>query len=151
MMKFGWNSIKTSIAGARLSHLVQENSIWDHGSMIEQVRTVFIYLKKAVLRGDPSIVKKCTTTEGFQKICKNIELKHWDILMQAEIVSIEIISVMPSKHNQPDKFEALLKLKKQDVESDTKPDSFYKANRVIEQEWLFLHEGNWWLLHEAKK
>jgi hypothetical protein len=30
-VKLSWKSLKVSIAGAKLSHLVQEEQIWDHG------------------------------------------------------------------------------------------------------------------------
>jgi hypothetical protein len=43
-MKLSWYGLKISIAGAKLSHLVQKDKIWDHGSMTEQVKTTF-YLK----------------------------------------------------------------------------------------------------------
>jgi hypothetical protein len=73
-MKLSWNNIKISIAGARLSHLVQKNKVWDHGSMVEQVRTVFIYLKKAFLKNDLTVVKKCMTPEGYKQIRKDGKL-----------------------------------------------------------------------------
>jgi len=143
--------LKVSIAGAKLSHLAQKNSMWDHGSMIEQVKAVFIYLKKAFLRHDQSIVKKCMTSEGFQKISKDIALKNWNNIIDAEIASIEIISVIPAKHNQADKFKALIKMKQASEEqSHILPVSFYKTNHIEEQEWLFVHQGGWWLLNEIK-
>ena len=58
-MKISWNSLKISIAGAKLSHLVQKDKAWDHGSMVEQVRTVAVFLKKSFYRNDPDIIKKC--------------------------------------------------------------------------------------------
>lgn len=149
-MKFSLNSLKISIAGAKLSHLVQKDTAWDHGSMIEQVRTVFIYLKKAFLRSDPSAVKKCMTSNGYNKISKDIELKKGNTIVNADLMSVEIIAVVPARNHHPDKFKALIKLKRTQEESLTEPLSFYKSNRLLEQEWLFVHEGNWWLLDEMK-
>jgi hypothetical protein len=151
-MKLSWNNLKVSIAGAKLSHLAQTDRIWDHGSMIEQARAVFIHLKKAFLRNDPSIAEKCMTSEGHMKICKNKELRNEKTIMDSDLLSIEIISVIPSKHYQRDKFKALIKLKKE-IQDETRegPVGFYKTNQWTEQEWLFVREGNWWLLHEIKK
>jgi len=151
-MKLSWNHLKISIAGAKLTHLAQKDRMWDHGSMIEQVRTAFVYLKKGFLKNDPSIVKKCITSGGYKKISGDIELGKSNNITNADLVSVEIITVIPSKHNQPDKFKALIKLKKtKEEENLTEPVSFYKANLLLEQEWLFVHEGNWWLLDEIKK
>jgi hypothetical protein len=150
-MKISWTNLKISIAGARLSHLVQKDKVWDHGSIVEQVRTVFIYLKKAFIQKDPTIVKKCMTPEIYKKIRKEIESKKWKTIIEAELVSVEIISVIPSKYDQPDKFKALIKLKKAGKENLIGAISFYRSNRLSEQEWLFVREGNWWLLDEIRR
>jgi hypothetical protein len=150
-MKLSWNSIKISIAGAKLTHLVQKDKVWDHGSIVEQVRTTFIYLKKAFLRNDPSIVRRCTTADGYKKISDDIELEKEVAIIDAELLSIEIIAVITAKNHRPDKFKALLKLQKNKPTILTEPVGFYKTNRLTEQEWLFVREGNWWLLDEIIK
>ena len=68
-----WYSIKISIAGAKLSHLVQKDQIWDHGSMIEQVRSVFYQLQKATAMADTEIVRKYVTIPGYESIKEQIE------------------------------------------------------------------------------
>jgi hypothetical protein len=148
-MQLSWTGLKISIAGARLSHLVQKDSIWDHGSMIEQARTVFIYLKKACLKGDPFIVKKCTTSEGYNTISHYITLKKADAFINADLKSVEIIAVYPQKNGHRDKFKALIKFEKIKEVAELK--GFYKKNVVSEQEWCFAREGNWWLLDSIKK
>jgi hypothetical protein len=148
-MKLSWNSLKISIAGARLSHLVTKDKIWDHGSMVEQVRTVFIYFKKALLQNDPSIIKKCTTLNGYKKIERDAS-KKWNFINNSELVSVEIIGVIPAR-NHSDKFKALVRFRNADNLNLSEPVSFYRSNRMSEQEWLFVREGNWWLLDEIKK
>ena len=150
-MKFGWNKIKISIAGARLSHLVQKDSIWDHGSMIEQVKTVFIYLKKAFLKSDPLVVKKCVTREAYKKMCEEMVSKNISAIGNAELLTVEITSVIPAKHNRTDMFRALVKLKELQEAGFGQPAGYHENGRVVEEEWLFLREGNWWLLHQIKR
>lgn len=148
-MQLSWTGLKISIAGARLSHLVQKDGIWDHGSMIEQVRTVFIYLKKAFLKADPSIIKKCTSSEGYKTISDYITQKKPDAFINADLKSVEIIAVYPKKNDRHDKFKALLKFEK--TKDLAQQISFYKNNMLSEQEWFFAREGNWWLLDSIKK
>jgi hypothetical protein len=119
--------------------------------MVEQVRTVFIYLKKAFLKNDPTVVKKCMTPEGYKQIRKDVAPKKWKTIIDAELVSVEIISVIPSKYDHPDKFKALIKLKKKENENLTAAIIFHRSNFLSEQEWLFAREGNWWLLDEIRK
>ena len=47
LMKFSWTSLKIYIAGAKLSHLVQKDRIWDHRGMAEQARIIFYLVQKA--------------------------------------------------------------------------------------------------------
>jgi len=148
-MHLSWTGLKISIAGARLSHLVQKDSIWDHGSMIEQVKIVFIYLKKACLKDDPSIVKKCTTFEGYKAISDYITLKKALAFLNTDLKSVEIISVYPERNGHHDKFKALIKFEK--IKEVAQSIGFYKSNVVSEQEWCFAREGNWWLLDSIKK
>jgi predicted lipid-binding transport protein (Tim44 family) len=150
-MHLSWTGLKISIAGAKLSHLVQKDSIWDHGSMIEQVRTVFNHLKKAWLRQDSLMIKKCVTPETYEKISADIQANKRSMATNAELLSIEIISVVPAKHNNPDRFTALIKMEKEHEAAIEERLSFYETNRLVEEEWLFLRDGNWWLLHKIKK
>lgn len=149
-MHLSWTGLKISIAGAKLSHLVQKDGIWDHGSMIEQVRTVFSHLKKAFQRQDASIVKKCVTSETYEKISADIKANNKNRVMNAELLSIEIISVVPAKHHHSDKFRALIKMKIIEEPNLEEPLSFYKNNRLYEQDWLFTRDGTWWLLDKIK-
>jgi predicted lipid-binding transport protein (Tim44 family) len=149
-MSFSWTSVKISIAGAKLSHLVQQDKIWDHGSMVEQARTVFNHLKKAYYRRDSELVKKCVTEKCFKRIEYEIEnaLKTSEII-ERNIEHVQIISVAPKKNGHPDRFRALLKLKK----SDDKYGSInYESNGNghYSQEWLFERQGDWWLLDRIK-
>src|SRR5438874_2949416 len=72
-MKISWTSLKVSIAGAKLSHLVQKDEIWDHGSMIEQLKTVFYKLKKAKNTGHIEDLKKYLTTTCYEKLKKEMD------------------------------------------------------------------------------
>ena len=150
-MQLSWTGLKVSIAGARLSHLVQKDAIWDHGSMIEQVRTVFVYLKKAFLRSDPSILKKCMTSEGYKMICDDMKVKKRDEFIHADLKSVEITAVYPAKNGRQDKFKALIKFEKTKEEAIQQSIRFYESNVVSQQEWFFAREGNWWLLDKMKK
>ena len=134
-------NLKISIAGARLSHLVGNNLIWDHGSMVEQVKTVFMHLNKAHLRNDAELVKKCTTETGYQKVKKIIESGCANNTIGAELLAVKIIAVAPAKRGQPDKFTALLKTKthKANISPTNLP--------LLHEEWVFIHH-NWWLLHD---
>ena len=66
-MKISWTSLKVSIAGAKLSHLVQEDKIWDHGSMTEQARIAFHVVVKATNSANSDLLKKYCTVSCLQK------------------------------------------------------------------------------------
>jgi predicted lipid-binding transport protein (Tim44 family) len=69
-MKLSWNSLKISIAGAKLSHLVQKDKIWDHGSMAEQARIVFYLVQKTMINGNMDSLKKYLTASCFENLEK---------------------------------------------------------------------------------
>ena len=152
-MNISWNNLKVSIAGAKLSHLVQKDKIWDHGSMVEQVRTVFIHLKKAFQRSDAEIVKKWMTESAFKKIKYQIEhtTNENQNIIYNEIEEISILNVTPGKKKKPDKFIAFIKFKRNVEEKNIF--SFSAKNKegeCAEEKWLFLRNGEWWLLDEIK-
>lgn len=149
------DNLKISITGARLSHLVQKDKIWDHGSMVEQVRTVYIHLQKAFYKNDPEIVKKCMTAAGFRKVKYEMGQAAKDHrITDSHLVRTTIIDVDPSRNGHPDKFAALLKLKietsphKENVNGNLEAP---KPAHNIEQHWCFVRQGDWWLLHEIKE
>ena len=135
-MKISWNSIRVSIAGARLSHLVQKDNIWDHGSMVEQVRMVAVLLKKTFHRGDAEIIKKCMSERIYEKIKKEIEqpesLGIYKTISNNELDTISIIDVVKGKNGREDKFTASLKFKRTPYAG----------------EWVFVRHKHWWLLDQ---
>ena len=72
-MRISFTSIKVSIAGAKLSHLVKKNRVWDHGSMVEQVKAVFMQLQKFIAKGDEATIKKYLTAHGYELFKHKIE------------------------------------------------------------------------------
>jgi hypothetical protein len=69
-MKLSWNSLKISIAGAKLTHLVKKDQAWDHGSMIEQVKIIFQLLQKVKSKGESQLIKKYMTISGYERLKK---------------------------------------------------------------------------------
>src|SRR5215831_8947755 len=107
-MKLSWNSIKVSLAGARLSHLVQQNKIWDHGSMVEHVRTIFFKVKRTKNIGNINDLKKYLTPDCYEKLARqldNLEIdgKRW-FVRKPLINEVNVISVRTAKKNKPDRF-----------------------------------------------
>lgn len=150
-MKFSLTSLRISIAGAKLSHLVQKDKVWDHGSMVEQVRTVVILLEKAFHRNDPEIIKKCLTESAFTKIKGQIIRtggRHTDqVISHRDLQEISIIDVASRKNEQPDRFTASLKFKKKEKDeffSSIKSNGYHEAR----EQWSFIRQGGWWLLDE---
>jgi len=144
-----WKSLKISIAGAKLSHLVQKDKAWDHGSMVEQVRTVAVLLKKAFYRGDPEIIKKCLTESAFKKMKDQITRTGDQVITHRDLEEVSIIDVAPGKNGQPDRFTASLKFKKEEDHqffSSSKSNGYHNAS----EQWLFVRQGGWWLLDEVR-
>jgi hypothetical protein len=72
-MKLSWTGLKISIAGAKLSHLVQKDKIWDHGSMAEQARIIFYLVCKAKATGNIESLRKQCTISCFERLKKEFE------------------------------------------------------------------------------
>ena len=154
-MKLSWNSIKVSIAGAKLSHLVQKDKIWDHGTMIEQVKMIFFKVQRAKNAGEIADLKKHLTIVSFEKVekeMKDLEKKGkmW-VIKNPVIKEVAIIEVHPAKNNKPDNFIALLKGKGIFFIADKN-----KSNGLIDHsdhihdfsiKWDFIRQGDWWLLN----
>lgn len=158
-MKLSWNSLKISIAGARLSHLVQQDKIWDHGSMIEQAKMIFFKLYRTKSSGNTEDLKKYLTTACYEKIEKELDEldkkgKKW-MVKNPMIKEIAIIEVRATKNNKPDSFETLIKaigikliIDKKEAEQATNYE-VYPSMDFIEQ-WCFIRQGEWWLLDTVK-
>lgn len=140
-MKLSWTSIKISIAGAKLSHLVQKDRIWDHGSMAEQARIIFYLVHKAKASGNIESLKKQCSISCFQKIKMEMEENGFvkKSIVNPVIKEIAIIEVQPGKNNRSDKFCALIK-------GESKNDS----EEIFRSECVFLRQGEWWVLDEIK-
>ena len=139
-MKITWNSLRISIAGARLSHLVQKDKIWDHGSMTEQVKSVFYRVEKAKNKRDAETVRKYASAKAFEQMEQLIMRGH-DIrnnFKNSVLTEVSIIKVSTRKNEKPDRFVALIKGKRK---SDKNPgiDNF-------SERWFFVRQGDWWLL-----
>ena len=135
--------IKISIAGARLTHLVQKDKVWDHGSMVEQVKTIFFQLEKAKHRNDDSLIKKYLTAGGRRMIEQQLE----QILTvpleqrkaQVALSEVNVTSVMPGNISRPDQFKALLLGTRFCGEQIT---------GGFKERWLMVRQGDWWLLDQ---
>jgi predicted lipid-binding transport protein (Tim44 family) len=143
-MKISWTSLKVSIAGAKLSHLVQEDKIWDHGSMTEQARIAFHVVIKATNSANSDLLKKYCTVSCLQKFkaAMNDKKRKQDFLKASPVIKeLAVISVHKGKHNRPDMFTALIK-------GEAKNDSitgYYKKRFSIQ--WSFVRQGDWWILN----
>ena len=138
-MKLSWTSLKISIAGAKLSHLVLKDKIWDHGSMAEQARIIFYLVHKAKESGSIESLKKQCTISCFEKI-KN-ELKRSDknsLIIKPVIKELAIVEVQAGKNNKPDNFCALITGVVKDGSEE------FKA------ECTFIRQGEWWLLDDMR-
>jgi hypothetical protein len=139
-MKLSWTSLKISIAGARLNHLVQKDRIWDHGSMAEQARIIFYLVHKAKATGNIESLKKQCTISWFEKIKDELERSGGGSLIARPMIKeLAIIQVQPGKNNKPDMFSALIKGVSQDD-----PSKEFKSN------YFFVRQGEWWVLDEIR-
>jgi len=140
-MKLSWTSLKISIAGAKLSHLVQKDKIWDHGSMAEQARIIFYLVYKAKASGNLDSLRKQCTISCFEKIKKEIKgAKQQDLMLANPVIKeLAIIDVQQGKSNKPDMFRSLIK-------------GVFKNGKSYEfkSEWVFMRQGDWWVLHEIR-
>jgi len=145
-MKLSWTSFKISIAGAKLSHLVQKDKIWDHGSMAEQARIIFYLVQKAKVIGNIESLKKQCTISCFEKIKSGMnEERHQETLIKNPIIKeIAVTEVHPGKNNKPDMFTALIK----GVSKDTTKHNDYGSE--FSATYSFSRQGDWWLLDGMK-
>ena len=149
-MKLSWNSLKISIAGAKLSHLVKKNKAWDHGSMIEQVRIIFQVLRKVRSKGESQLIKNYMTISGYEKLKKNMEVvrltDHIQMIGDVELTDAAIIEVHEGTFTKPDNFLAQVKGRDASQLTDLKN---YGTHDFTE-EWFFIRQGDWWLLDDIK-
>jgi hypothetical protein len=140
-MKLSWTSLKISIAGAKLSHLVQKDKIWDHGSMAEQARIIFYLVYKAKATENVESLRKQCTFSCFEKLKNEMERdeRKKSLIVSPVIKEIAIVDVQPGKNNKPDMFCALIK-------GESKDDPLEK----FRSECVFVRQGEWWLLNEIK-
>jgi hypothetical protein len=149
-MKLSWTSLKISIAGAKLSHLVQKDKIWDHGSMAEQARIIFYLVQKALINGNIGVVKKYMTSPCFEKLQQDMmppEGMNKVLGIEGSVIKeLAVIEVCPAKNNKPDRFTAILK-------GDTKIKNEILGNDQVKQfsvQWSFIRQGDWWLLDRIR-
>jgi predicted lipid-binding transport protein (Tim44 family) len=157
-MKLSWHSLKISIAGAKLSHLVQKDRIWDHGSMIEQVKTIFFQIQKTKSKGDAGSIKKYLTVAGYEKLKNQMEelqaAGKMRVIKNSRIKEIAVIDVITANDKHPDLFIALVKgYEVHDIDNWNTPASSVKHDDIIHEfseRWCFLRQGDWWLLDNMK-
>jgi hypothetical protein len=150
-VKLSWTSLRVSIAGAKLSHLVQKDKIWDHGSMTEQVKSIFYQLEKAKNRKDPEAIKKYLTINGFEKLRTSIEAPaETSPFRNSVLTEISIIHVRQGKAEKPDSFKALVKGKRKLEESLIPVEISNYGIENFSEEWIFTRQGEWWLLDNMK-
>ena len=157
-MKLSWTSLKISIAGARLSHLVQKDKIWDHGSMIEQVKNIFFKLKKVKSNGDIDDLRKYLTATCYRKFEREFtemenKKKVW-IIKNLLIKEIAVIEVRAGNKTKPDSFTTIIKAMgiefKTDKNSGKELTTFSDHVRNSSEQWSFVRNGDWWVLDEIE-
>lgn len=137
-MKISWTSLKISIAGARLSHLVQKDKIWDHGSMAEQARIIFYLVLKASASGNIEVLKKQSTIVCYQQLKETISNPEKYSISNPVINEIVIVEVWPARKKKPDSFAALVKGIWQTPTAD--------SMKKFSAQCSFVRQGSWWLL-----
>jgi predicted lipid-binding transport protein (Tim44 family) len=145
-MKISLDNIRISIAGAKLSHLVQKDRIWDHGSMAEQARIIFYQVQKARSSGNIESLKKQCTISCFKKIKAEMdnEKSKEPLLKNLNVKELAVIDVQPGKNNKPDMFTALIKgISKSETAGNDDENKF-------SAKCSFVRQGEWWLLDEMK-
>lgn len=157
-MKISWTSLKVSIAGAKLSHLVQRDKVWDHGSMIEQVKTIFFKLKRIKSNGNAEDLNKYLTENCYEKLEQELDVMEKDgktwVVKNLLIKEVSIIEVKAAKNKNPDCFTAMIK--SIGIEFITNKDSaaglmnYSDKVRTFSEQWSFVRRGDWWLLDGIK-
>lgn len=146
-MKISLDNIRISIAGAKLSHLVQKDKIWDHGSMAEQARIIFYLVQKARGNGNIESLKKQCTISCFEKLKMRMTEKDWQEetrLINPAIKELAVMDVFPGKKNKPDMFTALIKgVMNNESESNDQQNEF-------SAKCSFVRQGEWWLLDDIR-
>lgn len=157
-MKLSWTSLKISVAGARLSHLVQKDKIWDHGTMVEQVRNIFYKIEKAKTSGHIEELRRFLSSRCYERLTKELDElgrkgKKW-IVKNAMVKEIAVIDVARGKERKPDCFTALIKAMGIQFIADSKHvnEMIDYSDRVrnFSEQWLFIRQGDWWVLDEMK-
>jgi hypothetical protein len=142
-MKLSWTSFKISVAGARLSHLVQKDKIWDHGTMVEQVKNIFYKMQKAEQRADADFVKRNVTEKVYMELVRSFQTKTGkSVFSTAMLAEVSIIKVKERTDKTPDRFTALIKGKQRSA----------KSNSILDfsRRWQFIREADWWVLDQMK-
>jgi predicted lipid-binding transport protein (Tim44 family) len=157
-MKLLWDSLKISIAGAKLTHLVQKDKIWDHGSMVEQAKTIFFKVKRIKNNGNVDDLKKYLTESCYEKIKQELDVlekngKAW-VIKNLLIKEVSIIEVNVAKNKNPDCFTAMIKAIGIEFISDkknvTELINYSDKIRNFSEQWSFVRQGEWWLLDGIK-
>ena len=157
-MKLSWTSFKISVAGARLSHLVQKDKIWDHGTMVEQVKNMFYKMEKAKTSGHIEELRRFISPQCYERLTKELDElgrrgKKW-IVKNAMIKEIAVIDVARGNERRPDCFTALIKAMGIQFIADTKHinEMIHYSDRVrnFSEQWSFIRQGDWWVLDEMK-
>jgi len=146
LMRFSLTSLKISIAGAKLSHLVQKDRIWDHGSMAEQARIIFYLVQKAKGNGNIESLKKQCTISCYEKLKAEMDEEYHKkpLLKNPIIKELAVIDVQPGKNNKPDMFSALIK-----GIANNEP-TVNDIENEFSAKWSFVRQGEWWLLDNIK-
>jgi hypothetical protein len=142
-MKLSWTSFKISVTGARLSHLVQKDKIWDHGTMVEQVKNIFYKMEKAEQRSDAGLVKRNVTEKAYLELVHSFQTKMGKPVFSAGMLGeVSIIKIKEKSNKTPDGFTALIKGKQRSA----------KGNSILSfsRRWHFIREGDWWLLDQME-
>jgi PDZ domain-containing secreted protein len=154
-MKISWTSLKVSIAGAKLSHLVERDKIWDHGSMTEQVKAIFYQVEKAKKKGEAELVRKYLSEKGFNQLTKLFKTFYTDpsLSKNAILTQISIIDVNAQTTKSPDRFTAFIKGKRNsaDVIALDRTKKEEPAIENFSEKWFFVRQGEWWVLDEMKR
>jgi len=152
-MKLSWNSLRVSVAGARLSHLVQKDKIWDHGTMVEQVKNIFYKMEKARQNGTPEAVKKYLGEKAYEQLTQVIKnTMNRSVFKNATVTEVSVIEVKQKNNKGPDRFTASIKGKrKTDEYAEGIVDLDQQKIQNFSERWLFVRQGDWWMLAEMKK
>lgn len=151
-MKFSWDSLKVSITGARLSHLVQKDSIWDHGSMTEQVKNIFYHVEKAKSRRESGSIRKYLTVRGYEQLDQLIKRvgDQERPPSHAVLVGVSVVEVRVRTNKTPDRFTALIKGKRKETEGEAKAKRKNFGIENFREHWFFMRQGDWWLLDQMR-